>query len=101
MCEKDLEIIKGDTLSLIIYVDDGFEMIEEIYFTSKLLGINEKATYFGENAYKLIIPSEKTKTFALYHATYDITAILKNTHTQTAIYNGYIYIYEKENVIYE
>ena len=101
MCNSDIEIIKGDTLPISIIVDEGIELIEEIYFTSSSLGINRKANYIEENIYQLIISSEETQEFKERFATYDITAILKNTHIKTTIYNGYIYIYEKENNLYD
>lgn len=99
MCGKDLEIIKGDTLTLNINVNNGIDLIEKMFFSSKVLGIEKEVSYFGENVYQLIISSEETKRFNVSQATYDITVVKKNDSISTCVYNGYIYIYEKENVV--
>lgn len=101
MCEKDLEIIKGDTLTLNINVNNGIEFIERMFFSSKALGIQKEAEYFGENVYQIVISSEETKLFNVSQATYDITVIKKNDSVSTCIYNGYIFIKEKENMLNE
>lgn len=101
MCEKDLEIIKGDTLTLNINVNNGIDLIEKMFFSSKVLGIEKEVSYFGENVYQLIISSEETKRFNVSQATYDITVVKKNDSISTCIYNGYIFIREKENMLNE
>lgn len=99
MCDKDIQIIKGDTLTLNINVNNGIDLIEKMFFSSKALGIEKEIEYFGENVYQIVISSEETKRFNVPQATYDITVVKNNEHIQTCIYNGYIYIYEKENVV--
>ena len=101
MCNKDLEIIKGDTFALNINVNKGIELIGKMYFSSKGLGIEREITHFGENVFQLIITSEETKMFSVTQATYDITIKKVNEQIKTAVYNGYIYVYEKENVVNE
>lgn len=101
MCEKDLEIIKGDTLTLNINVNNGIDLIEKMFFSSKTLGIQKEAEHFGENVYQIVISSEETKRFNVLQATYDITVVKKNDSISTCIYNGYIFIREKENMLNE
>lgn len=101
MCEKDLEIIKGDTLTLNINVENGLDLINKMFFSSKVLGIQKEVEYFGENVYQVVISAEETKKFNVSQASYDITVVKKNEHIQTVIYNGYIYIQEKENMLNE
>lgn len=101
MCEKDIEIIKGDTLTLNINVNSGIEFIEKMFFSSKTLGIQKEAEYFGENVYQIVISSEETKLFNVSQTTYDITVVKKNDTISTCIYNGYIFIREKENMLNE
>lgn len=101
MCEKDLEIIKGDTLTLNINVENGLDLIDKMFFSSKVLGIQKEVEYFGENVYQVVISAEETKKFNVSQASYDITVVKKNEHIQTVIYNGYIYIQEKENMLNE
>jgi hypothetical protein len=101
MCDKDLEIIKGDTLTLNINVKNGLDLINKMFFSSKVLGIQKEVEYFGENVYQVVISAEETKKFNVSQASYDITVVKKNEHIQTVIYNGYIYIQEKENMLNE
>lgn len=101
MCEKDLEIIKGDTLTLNINVNNGIDLIEKMFFSSKVLGIEKEASFFGENVYQIVISSAETKRFNVSQATYDITVVKKNDSISTCIYNGYIFIREKENMLNE
>lgn len=101
MCEKDLEIIKGDTLTLNINVNNGIDLIEKMFFSSKVLGIEKEANYFGGNVYQIVISAEETKRFNVSQATYDITVVKKNDSISTCIYNGYIFIREKENMLNE
>ena len=101
MCEKDLEIIKGDTFVINVNVNAGQELISKMFFSSKMLGIEKEFSYIGENVYQAVILSEETKLFNISQATYDITIIKENEQVQTAIHNGYIYIEEKENTLNE
>lgn len=96
---KDLEIIQGDTLSLLVNVEIGFELVDKIYFTSKSLNIQKEAEYVGENVFKVVISSEETKLFNVNQATYDITVLKKDGTVKTEIHNGHIYIVDKENVV--
>lgn len=99
MCGKDLEIIKGDTLSLLVNVEIGIEVIDKIYFSSKALNLQKEAEYVGENVYRVIISSEETKIFNVNQATYDITVLKKDGTVKTELHNGHIYIVDKENVV--
>lgn len=99
MCGKDLEIIKGDTLSLLVNVEIGIEVVDKIYFTSKALNLQKEAEYVGENVFKVVISSEETKLFNVNQATYDITVLKKDGTIKTELHNESIYIIEKENVV--
>lgn len=99
MCDKDLQIIKGDTLSLLVNVNEGFELIKKIYFTSNALNIQKEAEHVGENIFRVIISSEETKNFTVAQGTYDITILKTDDTIKTEIHNAHIYITEKENVV--
>lgn len=93
------KIIQGDTESLSVTVTEGAELIEELWFSSSDLNIVQKLSKISDTQYLLVLEPATTCNCKVCITTYDITAILKDNQVSTAVYNGEISVYKKENAI--
>lgn len=96
---SDIEIIQGDTSNPIFTVEVGVELIEELWFSSKRLGIKQKLTKINDTQYMANFTTELTCECKVCTTTYDITAKLKESQRYTPVHNGKIIILKKENDI--
>lgn len=100
-----IAIIQGDsyTTTLSLYKNNtliGPEIINKIYLTCKELDLNLRFTFNNESKkYQLIIPSEKTSTFAPGYYKFDITIFMINGQVFTKVHNGELIISKKINEV--
>lgn len=94
-----IEIIQGDTLNITITVEQGAELINELWFSCKALEISEKCTKIDDTHYMIDFGSELTNNCNERYLFFDITAMLKDNQVNTLIYNQEIRILKKENAI--
>ena len=94
-----LTIIQGDTHNSTVTVEVGAELIEDLYFTSKYLGISQQLTKINDTQWLITFETDFTCDCKVCKATFDITAILKDGQVNTKIHNGEIQVLKKENKI--
>lgn len=97
MNEHKITLVKGDTLSLNITINDiDIELIDKVYFTCEKQGINKQLNYI-DNQFNLSISPETTILFYDMICDYDITIIFKNGETMTTIYRSSFIVLPKTN----
>lgn len=97
MDEHKITLVKGDTLSLNITINDvDIELIDKVYFTCEKQGINKQLNYI-ENQFNLTIGPETTILFNDMICDYDITIVFSNGETMTTIYRSSFIVLPKTN----
>lgn len=94
-----IKLIQGDTLNLIITVEKGADLIEELYFSCERLKLSKVLTKIDDTNYMVNFDTEFTCNCPICTTTFDITAKLKDNQIVTVIYNDPIRVLKKENVI--
>lgn len=95
----ELKIIQGDTANITFTIEKGADLIEELYFSSKGLGISQKLTKINDTQYLASFDTDITCNCKNGYTTYDITAILKDNQVSTLVYSGELRVLKKENAI--
>lgn len=94
-----LEIIQGDTHSVTVTAESGADLIEELYFTSKYLGISQRLAKINDTQWLITFDADFTCDCKVCLTSYDITAKLKDNQVNTVVYEDKIRILKKENTI--
>lgn len=94
-----LTIIQGDTHNATVTVEVGADLIEDLYFTSKYLGISQQLTKINDTQWLITFEADFTCDCKVCITSFDITAILKDGQVNTKIHNGEIRVLKKENKI--
>ena len=94
-----IKLIQGDTLNLIITVEEGANQIEELYFSCERLNLSKTLTKIDDTHYMVNFDAEFTCDCSICNTTFDITAKLKDNQIVTVIYNDSLKILKKENKI--
>lgn len=94
-----IKIIQGDTHSSTVTVESGADLIEELWFTSKYLGISQKLTQVNDTQWLITFDPDFTCSCKVCHTSFDITAKLKDSQVNTLVYEGKLCVLKKENTI--
>lgn len=97
MDEHKITLVKGDTLSLNITINDvDIELIDKVYFTCVQQNIR-KELILQDNQFMLNIDPSQTALFKEVISDYDITIVFKNGETYTSIYRANLVVLPKVN----
>lgn len=97
MDEHKITLVKGDTLSLNITINDvDIELIDKVYFTCVQQNIR-KELILQDNQFMLNIDPSQTALFKEVISDYDITIVFKNGETMTTIYRSSFIVLPKTN----
>lgn len=94
-----LKIIQGDSERITVTVEAGADLIEELWFTSKYLGISQKLQQINDTQWLAIFDPDFTCNCKVCHTSFDITAKIKDNQVNTLLYEDKICILKKENTI--
>lgn len=94
-----LTIIQGDTHNSTVTAESGADLIEELWFTSKYLGISQRLTKINDTQWLITFDTDFTCDCKVCHTSFDITAILKDNQVNTLVYEGKLCVLKKENKI--
>ena len=94
-----ISVIQGDSIDELVIVESGADLIEELWFSCKHLGISKPLPKENETTYILSFSPQMTKDWPVSNTTYDITVILKGDQRRTPVYNDRLRVLKKENTI--
>lgn len=94
-----LKIIQGDSVNLIVTVEAGADLIDELWITSKYLGISQQLNKLNDTQWMATFDTAFTCDCKVCHTSYDLTAILKDNQVSTVVYEDKICVLKKENTI--
>lgn len=94
-----LKIIQGDTHNSTVTAESGADLIEELWFTSKYLGISQKLTQINDTQWLFHLEADFTCDCKVCHTSFDITAKLKGNQVNTLVYEDKLCVLKKENTI--
>lgn len=94
-----IEIIQGDSKNVIVFVEEGADLIETLWFTCSELGIKKQLSKIDDTHYMVNFTKQETREYKACVTTYDITTDIDDDQRYTSKRDKILKILKKDNPV--